>query len=439
MKSVTTRRHVMRLASAPAILLLAGQRSASGQTPLPGVIRPRENQTPPATNPASLVAPRLKHAPFPWADPWGNLWLFASDVDGALLRFYKEPYPAPWLVFHEPDARISGTPCATAGPSGDVRVFANGLDGTLREFQQTPARARWTVQDHAGPEGAKLSGDPFALTDRKGDLHIFARSEDGTPLEFYKAQGPANWAVSPLARDAGAIIMDTPHGLSGPDGTIHVFARGPGGALLEFVRAPDQVEWTVDNVSGLTQTVTNAARVDSPLIASAPFVLNVPDADALHVFATGIDGSLVEFVRDPRASRWTSYNLSNIVGAGGVKIAGTPSAWISATGALHVFATSHDGALLEFYAQTAGAWVVYNQSNAARAHGTTIAGPPTIWVNNFGGDVHAFVHLNDGELLEFYKMPNPAQWATSNLTEAAQWRTQPRPAVPPAPIRGKDI
>jgi pimeloyl-ACP methyl ester carboxylesterase len=106
-------------------------------------------------------------------------------VSADFLEFYKEPNPAPWLVYdHTNDPHIRGTTIAATGltvysegPGTALHVFAAGADGHFLEFYKEPNPAPWLVYDHTNDpdiRGTTISGTPAIYAETTGTLHLFA-------------------------------------------------------------------------------------------------------------------------------------------------------------------------------------------------------------------------------------------------------------------------
>ncbi|MEI7479449.1 MAG: hypothetical protein WCK25_03975, partial [Actinomycetes bacterium] len=117
-------------------------------------------------------------------------------------------------------------------------------------------------------------------------------------------------------------------------GALDVVATGTNGHLYQWSRNKSTFGWTAYD---LTNNVGGVTISGSP----TPIVeLN----QGLDVVATGTNGHLYQFGRDPRTFKWTAYDLSNNVG--GTTVTGIPTP-IYDLGALDVVATGTNGHLYQ--------------------------------------------------------------------------------------------
>jgi hypothetical protein len=314
--------------------------------------------------------------------------VFAAGVDGSLLEFYATPGPRWEVLNHSRDSGIAGTligssPFALAGRDDSIHLFAAGTDGSLLEFHAAAGKP-WTVHNRtqdAGTGAPKIAGSPFALLDPDGCVHVFAAGTEGSLLEFYAAPGSAGEVFN---RSRGPGIKDTkiagsPFALMGKGNSVHIFAAGTDGSLLEF-HAAAGIPWTVHNHS--RDVGTGASK-----IAGSPFALMDLEG-CVHVFARGIDDSLLEFYAAPGAN-WEVFDRARDLGINGIRIAGSPFALTGESDSVRVFAASTDGSLLEFHSGAGIPWVIQNHSREAGPGGPRIAGRPSA-LRGAGNNVHVF-------------------------------------------------
>ena len=191
-------------------------------------------------------------------------------------------------------------------------------------------------------------------------------------------------------------------------GVFHVFATGTDGSLLEFYKTPNAA-WAVFNCS-------QDQGINDIKISGRPFAV-LDGGGVFHVFAAGTDGSLLEFYKTPNAA-WAVFNCSQDQGVNDTKISGLPFAVLDGGGNFHVFAMGNDagaaGSFLEFYKTPNAAWAVFNHSQDQGINGIKISSP--FAVLDGGGNFHVFGVGADGSFLEFYKTPN-APWAVFNHSQ----------------------
>ena len=215
----------------------------------------------------------------------------------------------------------------------------------------------------------------------------------GDMVEFYKLPNPAPWRVFDHTLDVGGATIGGPPAIysEGPGTALHVFAAGGNGHMLEFYK--DAGPWKVFD---------HTPEVGGDTIAAAGLAIySEGPGTALHVFAAGGNANLLEFYKD--AGPWKVFDHTADTGA---TIGGPPAIYSEGPGtALHVFAAGGNGHMLEFY-KDAGPWKVFDHT--PEVGGDTIAAAGlAIYSEGPGTALHVFAAGGNANLLEFYKDAGP--------------------------------
>jgi hypothetical protein len=162
--------------------------------------------------------------------------------------------------------------------------------GDLLEFYKEPDPAPWQVFDHTpGLAGVTIGGTPAVYSEGPGTaLHLFAAGANGHLLEFYKEPDPGPWQEFDLTLELAGVTIECPPAVysEGPGTALHLFAPGSNGHLLEFYKEPDPAPWQeFDHTPGLAGVT----------IGGTPAVYSEGPGTALHLFTKEFT---YEFPRD---------------------------------------------------------------------------------------------------------------------------------------------
>jgi predicted acylesterase/phospholipase RssA len=289
------------------------------------------------------------------------------------------------------------------------------------EFLKEPDPAAWQVNDSSNDPGIEASppvrGNFAALFDSSDNtLHAFVRGMDGTLIDFHKGPDPAPWQAG-IHIDRPRILGSPSAVLDPSSGVLHVFARGLDGSLLDFQNGP--ASWQVTNHS-------SDPAIARLRISSNPAAVSDPNDAALHVFARGVDGSLLDF-SNPHGL-WRARNISNLPGIGGVRISGNPTAVVDASrNMVRVFACSmsYSFALLEFGKGT-GPWQFGSDPGGT---GTQIVSPFALF-DSARNVLHVFARdWRDNSLVHFFVGPDPALWQVETPVPGIEIQGRPGAAL----------
>ena len=244
----------------------------------------------------------------------------------------------------------------------------------------------WTSAPPVAPAGDGASR--YSVLALNGRVHAYRRTTAGDLVEFINdGLNGRVWNAYDLTADAGG------PGLAGEPvplalgNTVHVYARTSNGDLVEYVS------------DGLNGRVWNA--YDIALAALGPGIGGDPAPVAVgstvHVYARSQYGDLVQFVGDGLNGRvWNAYDLSAV--SVGPHLAGDP-ATVALGSVVHVYATAVNGDLVEYASDglNGRAWNAYDLT--ADAAGPAIAGDPAPVV--LGNTVHVYTRSRNGDLVEY--------------------------------------
>jgi CHAP domain len=205
---------------------------------------------------------------------------------------------------------------------------------------------------------------------------------------------------------------------------VHAFARGANGDLVEFAN---------DGANGRTWNAYDVTQLSSgPAIASDPAAILLSPTE-IAVFAESVAGDLVEYLDTGATQSWVSTNVTNA--SGGSDVVGDPSPLVVGA-ALDVFARSANGHLLEFSGTpTGGPWTSADLTTVSG--GPALAGDPDAVLYGTSS-VHVYGQAMSGDLTEFVNDGADGRpWNAYDLTVGAAG-----PAVggrPSAVVYGKTV
>jgi peptidoglycan-N-acetylglucosamine deacetylase len=204
----------------------------------------------------------------------------------------------------------------------------------------------------------------------------------------------------------GPAILGTPSAvINGTNGSIHMYATGSNGDLVEYVN--DGQNGRVWNAYDLSLSTGSGP------VAPGPAATYDPTAQRVQIMATGSNGHLIEFVNDGIGGRaWNAYDLSAVAGGGG-GVVGTPNIFV-AKSLLEVFVRASNGDLVEYVNDGAGGhlWNVYDLS-AVSGGGPIVGTPTTI---SLSSTLHVYAQSWTGDLLEFVNTGGANAWSAYDLS-----------------------
>lgn len=301
---------------------------------------------------------------------------------------------------------LSGIAVVGFGEVGLPSSGASALTGAampLQEFVNDGAWGRlWNNYNQtANSQGPAVTGRPSAIT-YGNSVHVYARANGGDLMEFDNdGVGNRLWNAYDLTQSAaGATIGADPAAVLIGGTAIHVFAESANGDLVEFNNDGSGAHpWSAHDVTQLAGGL--------PIGGDPSPVLN---GTALDVFARDTNGNLEEFVdNSPASQSWSALNVSSV--AVGPQIGGDPGAVVSG-GALHVYAASITGDLLEFTSAGGGTWAFSDLTQTTGA--PTVTGRPSPVV--VGSTIHVYARTVTGDLGEF---AYSGSWGYSDLSSGA--------------------
>jgi hypothetical protein len=281
-----------------------------------------------------------------------------------------------------------------------THVFAIDYDGKLLEFRRPDPAATWTRYDRSwygaapGTRGGELGASVI-----NGVPLVCMVAQDKTLLCWTPT--PQGWIATNLSNaPGGAKVTGRPAVTS----KGHVYARSETGRLMQWVRnsatCADSQCWTAWNVypSGVTME-------GNPIVVEKP--------GAVHVFARGSHGKLIEYYKQSNPAPWFQYDHSWIKDA--VEMQGDPSAALI-DGSMQVFAISTDGKL-QRYNKTPGndPWTFATFPDASSI--LALSGSPIILSSPGRTRVAARTTEGDRRLIV---ADSTAQWLGRDVTAALQ-------------------
>jgi hypothetical protein len=289
------------------------------------------------------------------------------------------------------------------GPA--IHAYGRTLAGDLVEFVNDGANGRlWNAYDLSlYGHGPVMAGDPVPCP-FGGLIHVYGRDHNDHLVEFvndeangrlwnaydltYYGPGPA------VAGDPGPVVAD---------GFLHVYTRAADDHL---------VEWVNDGANG---RLWNA--YDLTYFAGGPTIVGDPMAVVLgtsvHIYTTGSNGHLVEWVNDGAKGRqWNAYDLTYF--AGGPDVVWDPAPIVVGT-LIHVYSTGSNGHLVEWVNDGANGRLWNSYDLTYFGSGPSLAGDATPIV--LGGTVHVYATATTGELTEYVNDgANRRLWNSYDLT-----------------------
>lgn len=300
---------------------------------------PREQTC--ASVPVVAVTPGSK-------DGW--LGVLVRGKDDALHWIQQNP-GGHWLAPKSLGGRLSGPP-AVATTADGLEVFTRTFENELWRISLTAPNS-WSAWSSMG----KIGGDPVVAVQGEDQIAIFVHCSDDT-IKWWKIADTrtdfvsiGNWSQSQLKitlKGNPVVFANTEEGL------LEVFARGTDGGLWHTWQQPslsDPTAWS-------PWVWLDVCITDDPCV--------VLDANkTLHVFATGLDHTLMHGQRDSTqpGSKWSMW--SSLGGA----ITASPAAIANQDGRIEVFACGTDGVLSHIWQQPpltySGAWSDWEQIDPA--------------------------------------------------------------------------
>ncbi len=174
----------------------------------------------------------------------------------------------------------------------------------------------------------------------------------------------------------------------------HVFASDADGKLIEFRRKYLGASWVMYDRSAVPNAPVSVFGRDP-----AAVIVN----GNTYVYIADLSGNLMQWARTT-----TGWNVTNLSAAkGGFQISGKPAV----TSKNEVFARNYSGRLIQ-WGQVAttcirreDCWAVWN----VHPTGLTMESNPVL-VEKPGHILHVYARGPSGQLIEFYKEPNPSPW-----------------------------
>lgn len=307
----------------------------------------------------------------------------------------------PWQGFET----AGGTVIGPAPPPGPLPA-SHLQEFAVPEMWPDGPLVAW---DRSAPLNGNLEfgATPYALLGRNGTIHVFARGSDGVIWEIRKDAGGGAWQlISPAGNisSKASQIAGTPSAVEYTDSSIHVFARGLDGSMLEFYQPSGVGAWQFFNH-------LSDPGMENPRIAGNTSALAIPK-DSLRVYSRTLDGSIAEFYQPYGAVGW---QLQTLVAADDEIVAGSPAAHVGyGRDSLIVCARGTELSLLVFSIQPS--WPSWRFENVTKSipGRPTILGNPSVLVDNAGG-THIFGRGESGGLLEFFR-PGLFDWTLENHT-----------------------
>ena len=300
-------------------------------------------------------------------------------------------------------ATLVGLVVLGAPPAAKAGVVP-GAALPLQEFVLDHAASRtWNAYDQtANLNGPTFIGNPQAISDpHDGLVHVFGRAAD-TELVEYVNDGKTNgepWSYYSVTSESGGST-----GLAAPpdpvydsaQGALHVYAQGANGDLLEYV--DDGANGRLWNVYDLSLYAGGGGGV-----SGTPGAVYDASQQLIHVYVQGANGHMVEYVSDhANGNVWNAYDLS-VWSGGGSPISGAPgAAYDGAQGLIHAYVQGANGHMVEYVSDHANGhvWNAYDLSIYAGGGGPISATPDAIYytAQNL---IHVYVEDSNGHLVEY--------------------------------------
>lgn len=294
--------------------------------------------------------------------------LHRAQLDGAADTW------GPWEVFGGPAGAV---PTLARDADGRLEVFSLGPGGTSLDHRVQRADGGWEPWERfGGPAGAA----PSVAADAAGRLHVVALGPDGRNLAVRRQSAPGSRTWDPWDGAFSGPVGGPPVLARNADGRLEVLVLGPGGGDLRHRwqttasgGAGDWSAWTTFGTpAAASPRVTRDAAGRLVVSAVAPSGTgsftrrqSAPSAgwDAWRGHG-GWTSASVPLVRGPRGV--VSLDLSPggdllvarlqgadggwgapvVVGPGGTRLAGPPTAALDSRGVLRLWAVDLDGRLL---------------------------------------------------------------------------------------------
>ena len=208
---------------------------------------------------------------------------------------------------------------------------------------------------------------------------------------------------------------------------LHAYARGANGDLIEYVN---------DNAGGRTWNAydLSAAAGGGYAIASDPSAVFDTDQGLVHVYAVAANGHLTEYLADHQNGHvWNAYDLTGVSG-GGTNVYATPNTVFNpAIDLVRIYAEGAGGHLYEYLSdhQNGHVWNAYDLS-AVAGGGTAVTGQPSTLYNAASGLFHIYVA---GRTARSTSTTPTTKTGTSGTPTTSRRRrgAGPAPSAPPVP------
>jgi hypothetical protein len=338
-----------------------------------------------------------------------------------------------WSAYDQSDGQdqptINAQPSSLTDPGdGLLDVFVDGAGRHLVEYrndQLNPGKvwSSYDLTDNAA-NSAFVAGSPTSIVDQLSNtVHVYIQAPSGDLLEYVQnSPGGSTWGAWDLtaAAHGGMPIIGSPSAAyNAGDGQVHIYAEGTNGHLLEFVN--DHVGGYLWNAWDLTAAAGNDAAV-----AGAPNAVVDPTTGLIHIYDTSQRGDLVEYVNDHVGGRlWSAWDLTGAAG-NGATVVGNPDAVVDqGSGLLHIYSTGHNGDLIEFVNDRYGGrlWSAWDLT-AASGPGPVLAGDPRAVFDPADGRIHVYARLPNDDLVEYNNADVGGRlWNAWDVTVAAHGPT----------------
>jgi len=291
-----------------------------------------------------------------------------------------------------------------SAPQAAQAATVPGAALPLQEFvQDHQSGSSWTAYDQtADVNGPTIIGDPIALSDPgDGFVHVFGRAAD-TELVQYVSDGKTKgqvWSTYDLSSEAGSTL-----GLAAPPDPVydaaqralHVYAEGSNGDLLEYVN---------DGLGGHSWNVYDLSMYaggGGGIVGTSSAVYDASQ-QLIHVYVEGSNGHLMEYVSDHADGNvWNAYDLS-VWSGGGFGVSGAPGAvYDGAQNLIHTYVEGSNGHMVEYVSDHANGnvWNAYDLT-VWGGGGVPIAGTPDPLYYPAQNLIHVYVQGANGDLIEY--------------------------------------
>lgn len=349
-------------------------------------------------------------------DTEGPLDVFSVSVNGQVFGFQRTGLS--WTNINITNSSASSAvvnqgqqPSTVVGdPNNGLDVFASGTNGHLYQFARNTSTNGWSAYDVTYILGtsAAITGSTSAILDPGGTLDVFAHGTNGHLYEFARNQTTLAWTLYDVTSliGTGNTIGGGPFAFVNIGSALIATAPGSNGHVYEFARNPSTYAWTLNDVTSLTHSSAN--------VTARPWAIIDPSG-SLDLFDTGTNGHLYQFSQNSGTGVWTGYDISSMIGTNvtlgnaAVPIVGDPN------NGLDVFATGTNGQLYQFGRNPSNyVWTLYDVTSMAGSNVVLVAGPVQIF-DPLGG-LDAFGNATGGQMYQFGRNPTTFAWSVYNIT-----------------------